>query len=82
MPHIIVEACIGVKDGTCADVCPVDCIGTTPEAPMFYIDPDRCIDCRACQLVCPVDAITTDFDITPEMAHYEAINRDFFSARR
>src|ERR1700730_10928369 len=26
VPYIIPEPCIGVKDGSCVDVCPVDCI--------------------------------------------------------
>ena len=26
MTYVIVEACIGVKDRACVDVCPVDCI--------------------------------------------------------
>jgi NAD-dependent dihydropyrimidine dehydrogenase PreA subunit len=26
MPYVIAEPCIDVKDGTCVDVCPVDCI--------------------------------------------------------
>ena len=38
--YVITEACVGVKDATCVDVCPVACIHTTPEAPQFYIDPE------------------------------------------
>ncbi|MBI4421919.1 MAG: ferredoxin, partial [Gemmatimonadetes bacterium] len=26
MPYIIAEPCINVKDRSCVDVCPVDCI--------------------------------------------------------
>ena len=51
MTYIIIETCIDVKDAGCVDVCPVDCIyeGET----MYYINPDECIDCAACEPVCP-----------------------------
>ncbi|MGH2498410.1 MAG: 4Fe-4S dicluster domain-containing protein [Ktedonobacteraceae bacterium] len=26
MTYVITQPCIGVKDGSCVDVCPVDCI--------------------------------------------------------
>ena len=64
MTYIIAEPCIGVKDTACVDVCPVDCIHPTKnEAEEFekesklYIDPEECIDCGACEPVCPVEAI-------------------------
>ena len=28
MTYIITEPCVGVKDASCVDVCPVDCIYT------------------------------------------------------
>ena len=63
MTYVINEPCIGTKDTSCVDVCPVDCIHPTPDEPdydrveMLYIDPDECIDCDACVEACPVDAI-------------------------
>ena len=45
MAYIITEACIGVKDRACVDVCPVDCI--YEGADMVYINPDECIECGA-----------------------------------
>ena len=41
MTYVIAEPCIGVKDASCVDVCPVDCIHTTDEAHLYYIDPDE-----------------------------------------
>ncbi len=79
MPYVIAEPCIDVKDGACVDVCPVDCIQTTDEANMFYIDPARCIDCRACELVCPVEAIFSNYDLPEKWAEYEALNAAFFA---
>ena len=49
MAYVITEPCIGTKDASCVDVCPVDCIYTTETAPQYYIDPDTCIDCSACE---------------------------------
>jgi NAD-dependent dihydropyrimidine dehydrogenase PreA subunit len=78
MPYVITEPCIGVKDASCVDVCPVDCIHTTDDAPQYYINPDQCIDCAACELVCPVEAIVSEHDIRDEWVKYIAINADFF----
>ena len=45
MPHVICEPCIGVKDRSCQEVCPVECIYDAGE--QLYIHPDECIDCGA-----------------------------------
>jgi ferredoxin len=52
---VIAEPCIDVKDRSCVDVCPVDCIHEV--ARMLVIDPEECIDCGACEPECPVEAI-------------------------
>ena len=57
MPYIITEPCSGVKDASCVEVCPVDCIATTDQEEQFYIYPAVCIDCNYCVSVCPVTAI-------------------------
>lgn len=80
--YVITEACIGVKDATCVDVCPVACIHTTPEAPMYYIDPEICIACEQCFIVCPVNAIYLDTDLPPHLQHYLEINAEFFRGRK
>ena len=76
MTYVIVEACIGVKDASCVDVCPVDCIHEGPD--QFYIDPDECIDCAACEPECPVNAIFAEEDVPEALKHYLKINADFF----
>ena len=53
MTYIIAEPCVGLKDSACVDVCPVDCIYTRDEDDQYYISPDECIDCAACEPVCP-----------------------------
>ena len=55
MTYVIAEPCINVKDRSCVDVCPVDCIYEGED--QLYIHPDECIDCGACEPECPWQAI-------------------------
>jgi NAD-dependent dihydropyrimidine dehydrogenase PreA subunit len=43
--YIIAEPCIDIKDRSCIDVCPVDCIHEGDR--ILVIDPEECIDCFA-----------------------------------
>jgi ferredoxin len=52
MTYIIAEPCIDIKDLSCVDVCPVDCIHTFER--ILIIDPEECIDCGA---IFPEDAL-------------------------
>ena len=45
MTYIIAEPCIDIKDKSCVDVCPVDCIHEAER--ILVIDPEECIDCFA-----------------------------------
>jgi len=76
VPYVITELCI--KDGACAEVCPVACIHSTDAAPQFYIDPDICIECEQCVVVCPVDAVFLDVDVPEQYEAAEEENADFF----
>jgi len=76
--YVITEACIGEKNGACVDVCPAACIHTTAVAPQNYIDPDVCIECEQCVLVCPVHAVFLDVEVPGEWQSYIGINADFF----
>ncbi len=78
MPYIIAEPCIGVKDASCVAVCPVDCIYEGED--MYYINPDECIDCGACEPECPVEAIFTDDSVPEQWQSYIEKNRNFFGA--
>src|SRR5262249_22139611 len=42
MTYVIAEPCVDVKDRTCVDECPVDCIYEGER--MLYIHPDECVD--------------------------------------
>jgi NAD-dependent dihydropyrimidine dehydrogenase PreA subunit len=77
MTYVITEACIGVKDRACVDVCPVDCIYEDDK--MLYIHPDECIDCGACEPECPVNAIFPEESLPPEWAGYTAVNAIWFT---
>ena len=79
MTYTICEPCIGTKDASCVDVCPVDCIHTTDEAEIYYIDPDECIDCGACEPECPVDAIFTEDDLPEKWNPFMQANADLAS---
>ena len=81
MAFVITQPCEGVKDASCVDVCPVDCIHTDDDAPMYYINPDDCIDCAYCVAVCPVSAIFDEFTVPPNMREYVRINRLYYSSR-
>ena len=76
MPYIIADPCIGVKDKACVEVCPVDCIyeGDT----MLYIHPEECIDCGACEPVCPVKAIFAEDETPTNWKNFIEVNKQFF----
>jgi ferredoxin len=76
VPYVITRLC--TNDGACVEVCPVACIHTRPGAPQFYIDPDVCIDCEQCEIVCPVDAIFKDVDVPAEHVDSIDVNATFF----
>jgi ferredoxin len=46
---------------------------------MLYIQPDECIDCAACEPVCPVTAIFTEDDIPAEWKEFIGVNAEWFS---
>ena len=79
MPYVIAEPCIGVKDKSCVEVCPVDCIHGDENSPQLYIDSTECIDCGFCRSACPVDAIYADNELPPEWKDFEGINAAFFA---
>jgi NAD-dependent dihydropyrimidine dehydrogenase PreA subunit len=77
MAYAITEACIDIKDRSCMEECPVDCI--YEGARKLYINPAECIDCGACQPVCPMDAIGPASAAPPESQLFAEDNGRFFS---
>lgn len=79
MAYIIAEPCIDIKDKSCVEACPVDCIYEGDN--MLYIEPEECIDCGACVDPCPVDAIFHEDELPDKWSEYTAINADFFEGK-
>ncbi|ALX47907.1 indolepyruvate ferredoxin oxidoreductase subunit alpha [Lentibacillus amyloliquefaciens] len=76
MAFVITSPCINEKSGECVEVCPVDCIEEGKD--MFYIDPDICIDCGACEAVCPVEAIYMEDEVPEGEEKFINLNARFF----
>jgi NAD-dependent dihydropyrimidine dehydrogenase PreA subunit len=77
MTYVIGQPCVDVMDRGCVDECPVDCIYEGRRS--LYIHPDECVDCGACEPVCPVEAIYYEDDLPPELIPYLADNERFFA---
>ena len=76
MTYVIALPCVDVKDRACIDECPVDCIYEGERS--LYIHPDECVDCGACEPVCPVEAIYYEDDLPDEWQDYYTANVEFF----
>lgn len=79
MTYVVTATCIDVKDKSCIEVCPVDCIHEVDEDRMVFIDPDECIDCGACVDPCPVDAIFAEEDVPADQTPFVQVNKTYFS---
>ncbi len=77
MTYVVADPCVDVLDASCVTECPVDCIYTGGR--MAYIHPDECVDCGACEQVCPVGAIYYEEDLPAEFGSYTQVNIDFFA---
>jgi len=79
MTYVITEPCIDVLDRSCVEVCPVDCIHDEEGVDRkLYIDPDECIDCGACEPVCPVTAIFAEDDVPDQYKEYTELEAKWF----
>ena len=82
--YVIAEPCIGTKDNSCVEVCPVDCIHPTEDEPGYeeaahlHINPDECIDCDACVEACPVDACFAEDQLPAEWKRFAQLNAAYF----
>ena len=77
MTYVIGRACVDLKDKSCIQECPVDCIYEGER--MMYIHPDECVDCGACEPVCPVEAIAYEDDLAEADAPFAELARQVFS---
>ncbi len=76
MTYVIGEPCVDVLDRACVEECPVDCIYEGDRA--LYIHPDECVDCGACEPVCPIEVIFYEDDLPAQLAPYRDDNARFF----
>jgi NAD-dependent dihydropyrimidine dehydrogenase PreA subunit len=84
--YVITDRC--TKDGSCVEVCPVDCIHPRKDEKEFeaetklYIDPEVCIDCGACVPVCPPSAIFARDELPPGEEHFAEVDEEWYAKRR
>jgi NAD-dependent dihydropyrimidine dehydrogenase PreA subunit len=92
MAYVITLKCIGTKDRSCVEVCPVDCFynfadpnlnkkykrkpKNDSDVGMLVINPDECINCGACETECPVEAIYEDTGVPEELQEFIQLNED------
>src|SRR5436305_5627462 len=79
MAYVVTEPCFGCKYTDCVVVCPCDCFHEGDE--MLFIDPGDCIDCDACRVECPVEAIFPEDEVPSEWHDYIALNREMSEVR-
>ena len=77
MPYVISGPCVDVMDKSCIEECPVDCIYEGDRK--LYINARECIDCGACEPVCPVEAISQDRRVPDGEEAHVADNITFFT---
>src|ERR1700761_3418716 len=80
MTYVITQLCVDVKDRSCIEQCPVDCIYEGGRA--LYINPEECIECGACEWACPMDAVYYDTDLPAAFAAAVQSTLDFFRLPR
>ncbi|WP_434597787.1 ferredoxin [Streptomyces sp. A5-4] len=77
MTYVIAQPCVDLKDKACIDECPVDCIYEGPRK--MYINPDECVDCGACEPVCPVEAIFYEDAVPTEWSGFTTADVEIFA---
>jgi NAD-dependent dihydropyrimidine dehydrogenase PreA subunit len=76
MTYVIGRECVDVMRKDCVEECPADCI--YEGARMMYINPNECVDCGACRLICDVGAIYYETDLPEDEALHLIDNAAFF----
>lgn len=75
MPFVVTGKCIKCRYTDCVEVCPVDCFYEGEN--MLVINPDECIDCGVCEPECPIEAIKSDDELSPEENKWADINAKY-----
>ncbi len=79
MAYIVGDPCVKCKYTDCVEVCPVDCFYEGVNT--LVIEPDECIDCGACEPVCPATAIFEEEELPEEQAPFIELNAVFSGAK-
>ena len=79
MAYIVADPCVKCKYTDCVEVCPVNCFYEGKN--FLVIHPDECIDCGACEPVCPVKAIFAEDEVPEQSQHFVELKRDSFLHR-
>jgi formate dehydrogenase iron-sulfur subunit len=56
------RACMHCVEPICFEACFVHAYRKTPEGPVVYVHPEVCTGCRYCQLACPFQAVTLEWE--------------------
>ncbi len=75
MAYVVAEPCIKCKYTDCVEVCPVNCF--YEGANFLVIKPEECIDCGACEPVCPTKAIFPESDLPAKWEEYKQLNVEY-----
>jgi ferredoxin len=74
MAYVVTAPCSGCKYTDCVVVCPCDCFYEGDL--MLYIHPDECIDCDACRVECPVEAIFHEDNVPKQWRDFVQLNAE------
>jgi NAD-dependent dihydropyrimidine dehydrogenase PreA subunit len=77
MTYVIGKACVDVTHKSCVQECPVDCIYEGARA--LYINPNECVDCGACKLICEAGAIYYESELPEDETQHLGDNAAFFT---
>lgn len=83
MAYVITDACI--KDYVCVTECATAAIAPTLGDPaadgvsQVFINPDECIDCGNCAVVCGQNAVFAESDLPADKADFAEKNRAYFN---
>ena len=74
MAYVVAEPCIKCKYTDCVEVCPVNCFYEGEN--FLVIHPDECIDCGACEPVCPTKSIFPETELPKKWEQYKKLNAE------
>ncbi len=75
MAYVVADPCVKCKYTDCVEVCPVNCFYEGVN--FLVIHPDECIDCGACEPVCPTQAIFPLEEVPDPWKEYIGLNAKY-----